>query len=70
MKNKTLEALLRGYIFFDVNGQRYWTYRAALAARKAVPETLEVCFAGRHLFKGWVIFFRRIERLWIYEATL
>jgi hypothetical protein len=58
--NKTLEALLRGYVRFDVNGKRFWRYKTALAERKATID--DVCFAGRHIFKGWRIFYLRKTR--------
>lgn len=55
--NKTLEALLRGYVLFDVNGQRFYRYNTALAQRKATTGDVE--FKGWHLFKGWRFFFIR-----------
>jgi hypothetical protein len=58
--NKSLEAALRGYILFDVNGKRFWRYNTALAQRKAT--TGDVAFNGLHIFKGWVCFFSRISK--------
>lgn len=55
--NKTLEALLRGYVLFDVNGQRFYRYNTALAQRKATEG--DVLFKGWHLIKGWRIFYVR-----------
>ena len=57
--NKSLEAALRGYILFDVNGKRFWRYNTALAQRKAT--TGDVAFNGLHIFKGWVCFFLRVS---------
>ena len=56
--NKTLEALLRGYVLFDVNGKRFFRYNSALAQRKATTGDVE--FKGLHVFKGWTTFFLRI----------
>ena len=53
--NKTLEAFLRGYILFDVNGKKFLLYKSALAKRQATVGT--VCFTGLHIFKGWRTFF-------------
>jgi hypothetical protein len=58
--NKTLEAWLRGYFLFRVNGVRYGRYNAALAARKATEGNVQ--FDGLHLFKGWVCFFLRVQQ--------
>ena len=55
--NKTLEALLRGYLFFDVNGKKFLTYNAAKAER--VATTGDVEFKGWHIFKGWRCFYLR-----------
>ena len=55
--NKTIEALLRGYVLFDVNGKRFLRYNTALAERKAIPGNVE--FNGLHIFKGWRCFFAR-----------
>jgi hypothetical protein len=55
--NKTLEALLRGYIRFDVNGKRFWKYSTALQERKSTDGDVE--FAGFHILKGWRMFYLR-----------
>lgn len=55
--NKTLEAMLRGYLLFDVNGKRYLTYNAAKAARVATIGSVK--FIGWHVVKGWVCFYYR-----------
>ena len=56
--NKTIEALLRGYVLFDVNGRRFLRYNSALAERKSISGNVE--FKGLHIFKGWRSFFIRI----------
>ena len=56
--NKTLEALLRGYVLFDVNGQRFYRYNTALTQRKSIIGDVE--FKGWHLFKGWRVFYLRV----------
>ena len=58
--NKTLEAWLRGYILFDVNGTRFLRYNSALAQRKATEGNVE--FNGLHIFKGWQCFFVRFDK--------
>ena len=58
--NKTLEAWLRGYILFDVNGTRFLRYNSALARRKATEGNVE--FNGLHIFKGWQCFFVRFDK--------
>ena len=55
--NKTLEALLRGYVLFDVNGQRFWRYNTALKQRKITLGDVE--FKGLHILKGWRMFYLR-----------
>lgn len=55
--NKTLEALLRGYVRFDVNGKRFWLYNTALAERKSIDGNVR--FSGFNIFKGWRIFYLR-----------
>jgi hypothetical protein len=54
---KTIEAMLRGYILFTVNGRRFLTYNAANAACDATAG--DVVFDGFHIFKGWRRFFIR-----------
>jgi hypothetical protein len=61
--NKSIEAALRGYVLFAVNGQRFMTYNAALKARKFLTDETGhpfVRFMGFHLFKGWVCFYLRM----------
>ena len=57
--NKTFEALLRGYILFDVNGKLFLLYNSALAERKATLG--DVYFKGWHIFKGWRGFYERFN---------
>lgn len=57
--NKTLEALLRGYLFFDVNGKKFFTYNAARAERVATVGDVE--FIGWHIFKGWRCFYKTVR---------
>jgi hypothetical protein len=59
--NKTLEAWLRGYVLFDVNGKRFLRYNSALAQRKATEGPVE--FTGLHIFKGWRTFFVRFNSI-------
>ena len=57
--NKTIRALLMGYVLFDVNGQRFLRYNSALSARKAIHGNVE--FIGFNVFlMGWRCFFKRI----------
>lgn len=56
--NKTLEALLRGYILFRVNGRTFFRYNTAKAARVAING--DVHFKGLHIIKGWRTFFLRV----------
>lgn len=57
MNLKNIEALIRGYLFFDVNGEKFLMYNSALKKRKSTNGN--VCFKGFHLFKGWRGFFER-----------
>lgn len=57
--NKTLEALLRGYVLFRVNERYFLLYNSARSARLAI--TGDVAFDGLHIFKGWRCFFARFE---------
>ena len=56
--NKSLQALLRGYILFKVNGKLFYNYNAGLAQRRRIDG--EVYFHGLHIFKGWLSFYTRI----------
>lgn len=58
LQNKTIEAALRGYVVFEVNGKRYWSYNKALVARKQFTSG-PVYFKGLHIFKGWRTFYYR-----------
>lgn len=51
--NKSLKALLRGYLFFSVNSKQYLTYLAARQAYDAGSPKISVLY-GFHLFKGWL----------------
>ena len=55
--NKTIEAFVRGYLFFDVNGKRFLLYHSAVSYRKTIDGNL--LFKGWHIFKGWQGFFER-----------
>ena len=55
--NKSIEALLRGYVLFDVNGKRFFLYNSALTERKATLGDVE--FVGLHIFKRWQTFYIR-----------
>jgi hypothetical protein len=66
MKNKTIEAWLRGYVLFRVYGDkvvRYFaTYNSALQMRKGLTAYTNdnIAFEGWHIFKGWRKFYRRV----------
>lgn len=47
---KNIEALLRGYVLFDVNGKRFWTY--TYAHQKCIEIT-----TGYVNFRGWNIWY-------------
>jgi hypothetical protein len=56
--NKTLEAALRGYIYFRVNDKIFFLYNSALKERKSISESKHVVtFDGYHIFKGWKSFY-------------
>jgi hypothetical protein len=55
--NKTIEAFVRGYLFFDVNGKKFLLYHRAVSYRKTIDGNL--LFKGWHIFKGWQGFFER-----------
>jgi hypothetical protein len=57
LNDKSLEALLRGYVLFTVNGRLYFNYKSALAAQEAT--TGSVAFYGMNVFKGWRGFYLR-----------
>jgi hypothetical protein len=54
---KSLEALIRGYLFYRVNGERFWIYNSARNKRISIEGN--VAFEGYHIFKGWTGFFYR-----------
>jgi hypothetical protein len=56
---KTLEAILRGYLFFRVNDKYFATYTPAQQYRKTITKGL-IKFEGYHIWKGWTGFFYRI----------
>ena len=61
--NKSLEAMLRGYWRFAVNGEVFWLYNTAHKRRTEITEG-PLVFNGKHLWKNrkeghWVGFFRR-----------
>ena len=58
--NKTLEAILRGYLFFRVNDKYFITYTPAQQYRKTITKGL-IAFEGYHIVKRWRGFFYRIE---------
>lgn len=60
---KTIEAFLRGYILFSVNGESFLTYSKARAKRVHLCETTSdnVSFIGFHIIKGWTGFYYRVE---------
>jgi hypothetical protein len=58
--NKTLEAILRGYLFFQVNDKYFLTYTPAREHRKTLSDSKikrDINFKGYHIFKGWVTFY-------------
>ena len=56
--NKTVKALLLGYIYFDVNGEKFYTYNKALEKRKKIKGN--VYFDGFNIFLGWRTFYLRM----------
>lgn len=56
--NKTLEALLLGYVEFRVNDKAYLTYNGA---NKACEGASNVHLKGLHFYKGWRSFLIRME---------
>lgn len=57
--SKNLQALLEGYVLFDVNGERFATYEAARARRMQLTELgLPVAFKGLNIPRQrWEYFF-------------
>lgn len=60
---KNLEALLRGYVLYRVNGKYYGLYSRGKAARQAVPDDQSVRFSGFSIWRrGWRVFYQRAHR--------
>jgi hypothetical protein len=64
--NKTIEAILRGYILFTVNGKRFYRYNSALAERKSLSEAPYLNFSGLNIFylftkQPWRCFYERFN---------
>jgi len=56
--SKNIEALLRGYVVFNVNGKRFWNYEDARAERVRITDANQpVEFSGWHVIKGWRWFY-------------
>lgn len=57
--SKNAQALLEGYILFDVNGQRFTSYEAARARRVEITESQQaVAFKGLNVFRmRWEYFY-------------
>ena len=66
--NKTLEAMLRGYLFFRVNDEYFMTYTPAQRYRTTI-ETGELSFEGYHIWKRWQGFFYRMNNPLIKEES-
>lgn len=56
---KAIEAVLRGYLFFRVNGVYFLNYTSARSYRSAIIEG-PIEFEGYHIWKRWVGFFYRV----------
>jgi hypothetical protein len=57
---KTLEALVRGYLFFRVNDKYFLTYTPAREYRKTLSDSKikrDINFEGYHIIKGWISFY-------------
>ena len=59
MNNKTLEATLRGYLFFRVNNKKFLFYQDAKDYRVSI-EKGPISFEGYHIVKGWTGFYYRL----------
>lgn len=56
--NKSIEAFLRGYYKFEVNGRVFYLYNKALAHRKYLSSlNLDVWFMGHHVTKGEIMLY-------------
>ena len=60
MRNKNIEAFIRGYLFFNVNGNHFLLYNHALSHRKTIVDG-NLLFKGWHIFKGWRGFYERLD---------
>ena len=63
LENKTLEAVLRGYVFFKVNDDYFLTYAKAKERRVSLTDSgcENIVFIGLHLFKGWIAFYKKVN---------
>ena len=60
--SKTTLARLRGYVFFVINGKRFWRYDDARAERVRITDANEpVEFAGWNILLGWRWFYLTIK---------
>jgi hypothetical protein len=59
---KSFKALARGYVTFDVNGQKFYRYSAAKSTADAIPETENASFTGLDIFGRRTIFRNRTVR--------
>ena len=66
---KTLEAMLRGYLFFRVNDKYFATYTPAQRYRTTI-ETGDLSFEGYHIVKRWTGFFYRLENPTIKRSNI
>lgn len=57
--NKSLKALLLGYIFFRVAGRTFFRYNSARAYMGTIPKPIPVSINGFCIFKGWRCFYLR-----------
>ncbi len=70
--NKSVEALLRGYILFDVNGKKFVNYNNARTHRVYLTDTEDlpyVEFVGYHITKGWQCFYLRTSNIELEKGT-
>ena len=58
--NKTLEALIRGYVLFRVNDKYFLSYTPAQRYRTTITKG-DLVFEGYHILKGWQGFFYRMD---------
>lgn len=61
--HKSIEVLLRGYIVFRVNGEKFYLYHRAKKKRLSLclNTHTNISFEGYHIFKGWTGFFYRFR---------